>query len=283
MVKKQENNVHLVQFDPRNDVVEFDFGLDFGDDEAFFPDGGLNLEDMDAEHLSLLPSENLFFKICDGEREVGDCAISIYKNLTSFRGKEQKYPDSWFENEKSDKLLPILEVDVYNTLAEQRKGYGRLGYQKIYELSLDKGCGGRIITEAAFKAGGFYDKLGLQSPKCYEEKNKIIEKKYESIRNSYKKEGLSTEEIEDIMLRDEEYFQFSISKNDGTKYFDPTPESLAKLYKSDSYKENSTGEKIEKLRDKINSCDKIIRHNSTQDLSTIDFKKLKMYQDKKTK
>lgn len=171
-------------------------------------------------------SSHMFFVMYDNEEKVGDCAISVHQNLTTERDKKQMYPDSWYIDEKSEETLPVLEVDGYSTIGSQGKGYGRLGYQEIYELSVKCGCGGRIITMPTFNAGNFYEKLGMETPKPLLEQLQEEKEKYGNVRKDYEKEGYKSEEIDDIILEMSGGYE-----NDTLKYFDPTPENLAKLYK----------------------------------------------------
>ncbi|MDR1693640.1 MAG: hypothetical protein LBR70_00395 [Lactobacillaceae bacterium] len=178
-------------------------------------------------------SSVMFFNMYDEEKKVGDCAVSIHANMTDNRGEKQLYPDSWYKDKASKELLPILEVDGYSTIGSQGKGYGRLGYQKVYELSVKTGCGGRIITMPTFTAGNFYEKLGMQTPKYLKDQHEELKKEYNAVRQKFLEEGHGAEKLNDIMfgLDDGKYADFVNKTDNSLKYFDPTQENLLKLYK----------------------------------------------------
>ena len=143
---------------------------------------------MTDDVLNIDFGEMYAFDMVDGDKIVGTMNISVHKQKTSSRGENQIYPDSWFIDD-SEKLKPVLEIDGYGTLDNQGHGYGRAGLQRAYEMSLDKGCGGRVEVHATWGAGSFYEHCGF-------------------VGQNGEKNG-----------------------QPGIKYFEPTEENVAVLYK----------------------------------------------------
>ena len=152
-----------------------------------------------TEELNIDFGEIYDFDMKDGDETVGNIAVSVHKQKEEFRGENQVYPDSWFIDDKH--LKPILEIDGFGTcgfsevddsgnpIVYQGKGYGRAGLQRAYEISLEKGCEGRMEVYATWGAGSFYEHCGFA---CMDNKNR---------------------------------------GHPGIKYFEPTKENIAKLYK----------------------------------------------------
>ena len=115
---------------------------------------------------------------------VGECATEVQSHIKSYRGERQFYPDSWFIGE-GEYLKPVLCVYKYSFKNFKSQGFGRAGLQKLFELSKQKGCEGRIHLPADEEGPAFYEHCGFV--------------------------GLE-------------------AKKDGTKYFDPTPENVDKLF-----------------------------------------------------
>lgn len=128
------------------------------------------------------------FDMVDGDKTVGTMNVSAHKQKTSSRGENQIYPDSWFIGD-TEQLKPVLEIDGFGTVGNQGGGYGRAGLQRAYEMSLEKGCDGRVEVHATWEAGSFYEHCGF-------------------VGKNGEKNG-----------------------QPGIKYFEPTEENIAALYK----------------------------------------------------
>ncbi len=128
------------------------------------------------------------FDMVDGDKTVGQMSVSVHKQKTSSRGESQIYPDSWFIGD-TEQLKPVLEIDGFGTIENHGKGYGRAGLQRAYEMSLEKGCDGRVEVHATWGAGSFYEHCGF-------------------VGKNGEKNG-----------------------QPGIKYFEPTEENVAVLYK----------------------------------------------------
>lgn len=100
------------------------------------------------------------FDMVDGDKTVGQMNVSVHKQKTSSRGESQIYPDSWFIGD-TEQLKPVLEIDGFGTVGNQGGGYGRAGLQRAYEMSLEKGCDGRVEVHATWGAGSFYEHCGF--------------------------------------------------------------------------------------------------------------------------
>ena len=109
---------------------------------------------MADDVLNIDFGEMYAFDMVDGDKTVGTMNVSVHKQKASSRGENQIYPDSWFIGD-SEQLKPVLEIEGYGTLDNQGHGYGRAGLQRAYEMSLDKGCGGRVEVHATWGAGSF--------------------------------------------------------------------------------------------------------------------------------
>ncbi len=133
--------------------------------------------------------ESFQYQMCDGNNPVGMCYISIHDNKTSPRGEGQIYPDSWFVDENSDKLKPMLEIDGFGMYAgdNEGKGYGRFGLQMAYEKSVEHGCGGRIAVQATYSGPSFYEHCGFTGKDKGSEGLKLFNPTEENIATLYKK------------------------------------------------------------------------------------------------
>lgn len=133
--------------------------------------------------------ESFQYQMCDGNNPVGMCYISIHDNKTSPRGEGQIYPDSWFIDENSDKLKPMLEIDGFGMYAgdNEGKGYGRFGLQMAYEKSVEHGCGGRIAVQATYSGPSFYEHCGFTGKDKGSEGLKLFNPTEENIATLYKK------------------------------------------------------------------------------------------------
>ena len=115
---------------------------------------------MAEDILNIDIGEKYAFDMVDGDKTVGQMNISVHRQKTSSRGENQIYPDSWFIGD-SEQLKPVLEIDGFGTVGNQGGGYGRAGLQRAYEMSLEKGCSGRVEVLATFGAGSFYEHCGF--------------------------------------------------------------------------------------------------------------------------
>lgn len=145
---------------------------------------------MANDGLNIDFGEMYAFDMVDGDKTVGQMNVSVHKQKTSSRGESQIYPDSWFIGD-TEQLKPVLEIDGFGTVGNQGGGYGRAGLQRAYEMSLEKGCDGRVEVHATWGAGKFYEHCGFVG------------------KNGEK------------------------SGKPGIKYFEPTEENVAALYKGD--------------------------------------------------
>ncbi len=113
-----------------------------------------------TDGLNIDFSEMYAFDMVDGDKTVGRMNVSVHKQKTSSRGESQIYPDSWFIGD-TEQLKPVLEIDGFGTIENQGHGYGRAGLQRAYEMSLEKGCDGRVEVHATWGAGKFYEHCGF--------------------------------------------------------------------------------------------------------------------------
>lgn len=143
---------------------------------------------MANDELNIDFGEMYAFDMVDGDKTVGQMNVSVHKQKTSSRGESQIYPDSWFIGD-TEQLKPVLEIDGFGTIENQGHGYGRAGLQRAYEMSLEKGCDGRVEVHATWGAGKFYEHCGF-------------------VGKNGEKNG-----------------------QPGIKYFEPTEENIAALYK----------------------------------------------------
>lgn len=163
-------------------------------------DNQQNIEDDYVEDF--LNTEMYSFDMVDGEKSVGEVYISIHRKKRD-RG-QQIYPASWFVD-NSDQLKPILEIDGFGTIGNSGAGYGRAGLQRAYEMSLEKGCEGRMEVHATWGAGSFYEHCGFIGKekgkpgiKCFEPTQENIEKLYKGGR----RENLTFKLAEPMDLKD---------------------------------------------------------------------------------
>lgn len=115
---------------------------------------------MADDGLNIDFGEMYAFDMVDGDKTVGQMNVSVHKQKTSSRGENQIYPNSWFIGD-TEKLKPVLEIDGFGTVGNQGGGYGRAGLQRAYEMSLEKGCDGRVEVHATWEAGKFYEHCGF--------------------------------------------------------------------------------------------------------------------------
>ena len=132
-------------------------------------------------------------------KKVGKSSISLFTKAWGMCGRQQFFPDSWFNKSREElrpygvraPLKPFLEITNFDFSDFQGRGFGRMGLQKMYQLSLKLGAEGRISLVAQKK------KTSLRSPAPF----------YEFC--GFKGTTVGKEE---------------------RKYFDPTPENLKILF-----------------------------------------------------
>ena len=129
---------------------------------------------------------------------VGRCSIRLLQNAWGLCDEKRFFPENWFYDNsqflqffgKQALLKPILEVTKFNFSDFQGQGFGRMGLQKMFQLSCKLGAQGRITLEAK------KEKTSLRDPATF----------YEHC--GFKgNEGI-----------------------DGRKYFEPTGESIQALF-----------------------------------------------------
>ena len=140
---------------------------------------------MAEDVLNIDFGEMYAFDMVDGDKTVGQMNVSVHRQKTSSRGENQIYPDSWFIGD-SEQLKPVLEIDGFGTVGNQGGGYGRAGLQRAYEMSLDKGCGGRVEVHATWGAGSFYEHCGFVGKNKGQPGIKYFEPTEENIATLYK-------------------------------------------------------------------------------------------------
>jgi len=159
------------------------------------------------------------FDMVDGDKEVGTMNISVHKQKNSSRGENQIYPDSWFIGD-TEQLKPVLEIDGFGTIENQGKGYGRAGLQRAYEMSIEKGCDGRVEVHATWGAGSFYEHCGFVGKNG--EKNgqpgiKYFEPTKENITALYKggkRENLTLQKAQPMDLSNFNFDEFTNTTED---------------------------------------------------------------------
>lgn len=119
----------------------------------------LNVPQVFSSHFN---QEAELFDIFKAYKKIGSCALVIVENQKSPRSGQQFFPDSWFWAKNSDRVFPILEVTGLETFQQKGVGNGRLSLQALYELSKNKGCGGRMLVYADFDSAGFYEHCGFK-------------------------------------------------------------------------------------------------------------------------
>jgi len=180
------------------------------------------------------------FVMVDGDKQVGNMVVAVYQGKKSPRGQEQIYPDSWFMDEKSEQLKPVLEISGFATADNAGLGYGRAGLQRAYEMSLQQGCEGRVTVPSTWGAGPFYEHCGfsdgLHGIKYFEPTEENIAALYKG----EKKEGLrlEVEENQSISLEEAEAI---IAAENG--------EVISQFYEKDSKAKNANDIKKEHPRD----------------------------------
>ncbi len=169
---------------------------------------------------TLKNQEMYVFDMIDGEKEIGQINISIHraKRVPYYKGKHI-YPDSWFV-ENSDKLKQVLEIDGFATIGNSGAGYGRAGLQRAYEMSLEKGCEGRVEVHATWGAGSFYEHCGFIGKekgqpgiKCFEPTPENIEKLYKGGR----RENLTFQTAKPVDFGDWNIEELLLSEDDGAE------------------------------------------------------------------
>ena len=109
-------------------------------------------------------------------KKVGLCSIRLCHNAYGICGEKQFFPENWFCEEKqpfdffgqSNRLKPFLEIANFDFSNFQGQGFGRMGLQKMYQLSKILGAEGRISLDAQKKATSkkdptfFYEHCGFK-------------------------------------------------------------------------------------------------------------------------
>ena len=171
---------------------------------------------MTNDGLNIDFGEMYAFNMVDGDKTVGQMNVSVHKQKTSSRGENQIYPDSWFISD-SEKLKPVLEIDGYGTLDNQGHSYGRAGLQRAYEMSLDKGCGGRVEVHATWGAGSFYEHCGFVGKNKGQPGIKYFEPNKENIAALYKggkRENLSLQTAKPMDFSNFNFDEFNNTTED---------------------------------------------------------------------
>lgn len=114
------------------------------------------------------PKEGELFDVFRSYQKIGSCALALVEDQLSPRKEGQFFPDSWFMDKKSEQIRPVLEVTDLETFQQKKSVNGRLCLQALYELSYQKGCGGRIQVFADFGSASFYEHCGFKGGKVGE-------------------------------------------------------------------------------------------------------------------
>lgn len=171
---------------------------------------------MANDGLNIDFGEMYAFDMVDGDKTVGTMNVSVHRQKTSSRGESQIYPDSWFIGD-TEQLKPVLEIDGFGTIENQGKGYGRAGLQRAYEMSLDKGCGGRVEVHATWGAGSFYEHCGFVGKNKGQPGIKYFEPNKENIAALYKggkRENLSLQTAKPMDFSNFNFDEFNNTTED---------------------------------------------------------------------
>ena len=108
------------------------------------------------------PKEGELFDVFSSFQKIGSCGLALVDSQLSPRKEEQFFPDSWFMDKKTEKMRHVLEVTVLEAFQQKKMGNGRLCLQALYDLSHQKGCGGRIQVFADLGSVPFYEHCGFK-------------------------------------------------------------------------------------------------------------------------
>ena len=133
------------------------------------------------------------------DQKVGKCSVSLFRDGWGMCDEQQFFPDSWFDKSQKKQmacgvkapLKPFLEITNFDFSDFQGRGFGRMGLQKMYQLSQELGAEGRMSLLAQKK------KTSLRSPAPF-----------------YEFCG----------------FKGIIAGQEGRKYFNPTPRNVKNLF-----------------------------------------------------
>ena len=177
-----------------------------------------NQEDVTRAILEDLTNSEMYsFDMLDSKK-IGEIHISIHKKKTDIQKEKHTYPDSFYI-EDSNQLKPILEIDGFSTIGNSGGGYGRAGLQRAYEMSVEKGCEGRMEVHATWGAGAFYEHCGFMGKEKGKPGVKYFEPTSENIKKLYKggkRENL-TFKMAETMALDNVHDQTSNSENNRSK------------------------------------------------------------------
>jgi len=120
----------------------------------------------------LLISPTGAYDLFDGEIKV--CLIDVEKIDHFQSSKYANIPCEW-------EGKPVLEIEGFGVIGEHGKGYGRIGLQECYKLA-QKISEGRIIVDATWGAGPFYEHCGFKGVKEGEPGIKYFEPTPEAIK-----------------------------------------------------------------------------------------------------
>ena len=154
---------------------------------------------IDVIFSDTLLSDDKNFEFYFQNQKIGKCSVSLFKNAWGLCEEQQFFPDSWFDQSQKEQtaygvrapLKPFLEITNFDFSNFQGQGFGRMGLQKMYQLSQELGAEGRMSLIAQKK------KTSLRSPAPF-----------------YEFCG----------------FKGIISGQEERKYFNPTPNNLKTLF-----------------------------------------------------
>ena len=183
--------------------------------------------------LSIKPNfrfESDYYEIKLGKKLVGNATFQVHGAVdVPIKDLQRELPVDWFQGSKNPKVKPYLDLNYIEITGQKGKGLGRKAVQLLYELSRKTGGEGRIVLDSVPTAAGFYSHLGFDCPIAERIKFDNIYKVCLEFAQNMKMDartfrGLLTK----YGCPSKTNGKFNVA---GIRFFNPTKENLAKLFK----------------------------------------------------
>lgn len=110
-------------------------------------------------------NQTQLFTIFQAYKKIGTCAYQIITDQRIGEENESPFPTSWCSNKIAKTIRPFLKITDLETMENKQAGNGRLCLQALFEVSKKYGCQGRMLVEADFGSGAFYEHCGFKAQK----------------------------------------------------------------------------------------------------------------------
>ena len=150
-------------------------------------------------------------------KKVGKCSIRFCQNAYGLCDNKQFFPDNFFYQDeqvyafwgRQALLRPFLEITKFNFSEFQGQGFGRMGLQKMYQLSQKLGAEGRIYLTSKKEESSlrepalFYEHCGFKGNEGHDG-GKYFEPTGESIQALFSKPAHPLFQMKEVPFQESE-------------------------------------------------------------------------------